>query len=183
MLSTQHPPVFVSHSNEAVSDDAAIRRANLRALCKKRGWTAKDLPGEMGWGRYTYWRDLIEDPTKSFGEKAARHIEETLQLGRGWLDEPGAADVTRYPRATERAPAAREPPPAPPAGFRDRRVVNESDWDLLQDVKDGATPEELEKIRERANVLRNRVDEMMAERMAIAAAAPGRPPPPPKNGR
>lgn len=70
-----------------MSEDAAIRRANLTLLCAQRHWTTADLHAELGWGRYSYWHDLISDPRKSFGEKVARHIEEKLELGRNWLDQ------------------------------------------------------------------------------------------------
>lgn len=66
-----------------MSDDAAIRRENLRGL--------KKTPAELraiGGGAYSYWRDLLQDPNKSFGEKAARNIETKLNLPRGWLDTP-----------------------------------------------------------------------------------------------
>lgn len=138
----------------AVSDEAAIRRANLRALCKTRGWTARDLHQRMQWARYTYWRDLIEDPKKSFGEKSARRIEEALDLGRGWLDEPDAAATHRYPKATEPPSAPPKPqpsagPPAPPRNYTDRRAVSETDWATLQAVKGILTEEELNDIRTR----------------------------------
>ena len=103
-------------------------------------------------------------------------VEQLLDDTRDWVKEPLGYTPTLPPPQ----PSARDcahpspPPPAPPAGFRDRRIVNESDWALLQDVKDGATPEELERIRERATLLRHRVDELMAER--IAAASSGNPP-------
>lgn len=38
-------------------------------------------------GRYTYCRDLLEDSSKSFGEKAARKIEDLLHLPSGYLDQ------------------------------------------------------------------------------------------------
>jgi hypothetical protein len=74
-----------------MSEDASIRRENLNRL--KIG--ARDLSERVG-GRYTYWRDLLTDPNKSFGEKAARKIEEKLQLPRGSLDLP-AESMTSDP--------------------------------------------------------------------------------------
>jgi hypothetical protein len=73
-----------------MSEDAAIRRENLRHLVAARKWGAKDLSAHVG-GRYTYWRDMLQDPRKGFGENAARKIEDKLELPRGWLDQPGAA--------------------------------------------------------------------------------------------
>lgn len=71
-----------------MSEDASIRRENLNRL--KIG--ARELSERVG-GRYTYWRDLLTDPKKSFGEKAARKIEEKLELPRGSLDVPSASET------------------------------------------------------------------------------------------
>lgn len=145
-----------------MSDEAAIRRANLKALCKQRGWSIKALAERLTWARYSYWRDLLENSSKSFGEKVARRIEETLDLGRGWLDEPNAVQTRRHPKA-------REPIPSPPPDFRDRHEVSESDWALLQDVKTAATQDELDAIRARADMIKRKVEEMMTERIAASA--------------
>ena len=69
-----------------MSDDAAIRRANLRSL--KLDPAALMLKAGR---RYSYWRDLLTQDSKSFGEKIARSIEAALDLPRGWLDQPHAA--------------------------------------------------------------------------------------------
>lgn len=69
-----------------MNDDTLIRRENLKLLCAARGWTPRDLHLRLG-GQYSYARDLLADPLKSFGEKAARRIEEVLQLPRLWLDQ------------------------------------------------------------------------------------------------
>lgn len=71
-----------------MSEDASIRRENLNRL--KFG--PKELSDKVG-GRYTYWRDLLTDPKKSFGEKVARKIEEKLELPRGSLDLPAASEA------------------------------------------------------------------------------------------
>ncbi|MDP3651066.1 MAG: S24 family peptidase [Rhodoferax sp.] len=63
-----------------MSDDALIRLANLKSL----GWGPTDLANKVG-NSYQYWRDLLAG-NKSFGEKAARNIEEKLSLPRGCLD-------------------------------------------------------------------------------------------------
>lgn len=67
-----------------MSDEAAIRRANFRALAK----TPAAAHAVLG-GRYSYWRDLMETPTKSFGEKVARRIEEAYGIPRYALDVVG----------------------------------------------------------------------------------------------
>lgn len=54
-------------------------------------------------------------------------------------------------------------PPAPPAGFEDRREVSESDWGLLMDVKIATTEKEKQEIRERAAELRAQVTQQLAQ--------------------
>jgi phage repressor protein C with HTH and peptisase S24 domain len=66
-----------------MSDDALIRLENLRAL--NIGPT--ELSAAVG-SSYQYWRDLLAGK-KSFGEKAARKIEDGLGLTRGSLDISG----------------------------------------------------------------------------------------------
>jgi len=89
-----------------MSEDALIRRANLNNLKVPAG----DLAARLG-GTYSYWRDLMKVPTKSFGEKTARRIEEGLGLPRGWLDEPqdeaAAAQILRPTASDTRARVAR----------------------------------------------------------------------------
>lgn len=63
-----------------MSDDALIRLTNLKAL----GLGPTELSSRVG-SSYQYWRDLLAG-NKSFGEKAARNIEEKLSLVRGCLD-------------------------------------------------------------------------------------------------
>ena len=89
-----------------VSEDSGIRRANLRRLCAARLLDARGLSARVG-SRYSYWRDMLTDEKKSFGEKIARRIEEALELPRGWLDvadaqvpDPSEMGDTPDPRAT-----------------------------------------------------------------------------------
>lgn len=69
-----------------MADDAAIRRANLVRLLKTPEQAARAMPEPPR--RYSYWRDLMHDPKKSFGEKVARSIEEQMGWPRGSLDVP-----------------------------------------------------------------------------------------------
>jgi len=69
-----------------MSEDASIRRENLKRL--KLG--PQELSDRIG-GRYSYWRDMLYNEKKPFGEKAARKIEERLALPRGCLDEANNA--------------------------------------------------------------------------------------------
>lgn len=88
-----------------MSDDALIRRENLKRLMAQRGWSVKDLSRELGWGRYSFWNDLV-DGRKSFGEKLARRIEDAAKLPRGWLDQHAAHHIVPADTAAASAPAA-----------------------------------------------------------------------------
>jgi hypothetical protein len=68
-----------------MAEDAFIRRRNLNRLCHARGWGPRELVDRAG-KSYSYWRDLLTNPDKSFGERVARDIERTLHLPRLWLD-------------------------------------------------------------------------------------------------
>ena len=72
-----------------MADDAAIRRANLRRWAQARQWGATELAANL-YGTYSYWRDLLTQATKPFGEKAARRFEDAAGLPRMWLDDPDA---------------------------------------------------------------------------------------------
>ncbi|XVJ68202.1 MAG: hypothetical protein HEQ39_09575 [Rhizobacter sp.] len=79
-----------------MSDDAMIRRANLKRLMKARGWNYATLAELTGKG-YSYWPELLKNEKKSFGEKVARSIEQALELPRLWLDD--AAEIPPLPEA------------------------------------------------------------------------------------
>jgi hypothetical protein len=81
MLSTPSGEYRLIHCGMA--DDSLIRRANLKRLKK----TPTELSRALG-KTPAYYSDLMNKPGKSFGEKAARAIEEGLALSRGWLDLP-----------------------------------------------------------------------------------------------
>ena len=85
----------------AMSEDALIRLGNLRKL----GLGPADLSAAVG-SSYQYWRDLLAGQ-KSFGEKAARKIEEALKLNRGWLDDAGATSPLQS-RANNVTPAPKK---------------------------------------------------------------------------
>lgn len=108
----QHRPVCADSFNATMAEDAAIRRANLHALLRSRGWSPRDLSDRFH-GRYTYWRDLLNDPKKSFGEKVARRLEEEASLPRLWLDQPEPdLEVLRFSLI-----AAEPTPPMAPPGW------------------------------------------------------------------
>ncbi len=73
-----------------MSDDSAVRRANLHLLCRINSWGPTHLRNAIG-STYSYWNDLLKSPKKAFGEKTARRVEEALGLPRGWLDIPHAS--------------------------------------------------------------------------------------------
>lgn len=71
---------------------AAIRRENLRGWMTAREITSSQLADKIGSGRaYT---SLLFNPSRYFGEKAARHIEECLRMPRGYLDTTAKAVMT-----------------------------------------------------------------------------------------
>ena len=84
-----------------MSDEAAIRRANLRRFRKARNWGPADLHRQCG-GSYSLYPSILNDPTKSFGEKIARRLEEGLGLPMGWLD-------MEQPNAVPAEPVVSEP--------------------------------------------------------------------------
>lgn len=81
-----------------------IRRTNLQRLAAARSWGPSELSSHIG-GRYSYWSDMLRDGShKSFGERAARNIEERLDLPRGWLDQEGAGLTLAEPGARYTVP-------------------------------------------------------------------------------
>lgn len=86
-----------------MSDERLIRLRNFQRLCKARGLTPAHLSIELG-STYPYWRDLLAGQ-KSFGEKAARRIEEGLKLPRGWLDKEGGDVPPAAPIDRENIPS------------------------------------------------------------------------------
>jgi hypothetical protein len=123
-----------------MAEDALIRRENFKRLMKERGWELGVLKDALGWGRYSFWRDLIsDDQAKSFGEKLARKIEDKAGLPRGWLDSSGA-------KAPPKPALVRSTPETSgPAGD-----YTEEDFAILADVKLAMLPEELVVVRKRA---------------------------------
>lgn len=65
-----------------MNDDTLIRLENLRAL----GRRPTELAEKTGNSKQ-YWGDMLRGK-KSFGERAARKLEEKLGLTRGSLDQP-----------------------------------------------------------------------------------------------
>lgn len=86
---------------------------------------AKALEQKAGYGRYSYWRDLLEDETKSFGEKAARKVEAGLGLPDGWLDQ----DERDAVQSVAKQIPARVSAPAP-AESEQQLLVALEDWRL-----------------------------------------------------
>lgn len=64
-----------------------IRLTNLQELAKARGLGPADLTKLVGKRTNSFYSDLLRGE-KSFGERLARSLEESLQLPRGWLDIP-----------------------------------------------------------------------------------------------
>lgn len=121
--------------------------------------------------------------TRTITEDTAREIEAKARKPAGWMDlDPAAPTVTGHYAPTavhardhHRTQAGPPVPPSPPPDFSDRRLVSESDWALLQDVKTAATEDELAAIRERAAVIERKVSERLAAVAATGKAEPGKP--------
>lgn len=67
-----------------------IRLQRLRDHMHSRNLTVNDLISKTG-KRQSYWSDLLAGK-KSFGERAARSIEESLGLPSGYLDTEDVPD-------------------------------------------------------------------------------------------
>lgn len=63
---------------------ASLRRENLRRWMDARDMTGSQLAEKIGSGRA--YASLLFNPSRYFGEKAARHIEEKLRMPPGYLD-------------------------------------------------------------------------------------------------
>jgi len=86
-------------------DMKTIRRLNLRQVLEARGIGPTELVRDLG-KSYPYWRDLLRDEDKSFGEKIAREIEEGLQLPELALDQPPSRTKPAHPLSPGRAKLA-----------------------------------------------------------------------------
>lgn len=70
-------------------DVADIRRENLRRLIEMLGG-ATALALKLRYANGTYLSQIAgPNPVRTLGEKAARHIEDTLGLPKGWMDTQG----------------------------------------------------------------------------------------------
>lgn len=97
---SQHHLVWTRCSDTRMADDALIRKQNLKRLGKR----PRELMTLLG-RSYSYWRDLMEDPNKPFGEKAARAIEDKYPLPRGWLDRVhGDDEPIPHPGEIQKSP-------------------------------------------------------------------------------
>lgn len=81
------------------------RRANLLRVMEQREISLNDLVRDLG-KTYAYWRDLLRDEKKSFGEKIARAIEEGLGLPQASLDQPLSRGRPAHPLSPDRATMA-----------------------------------------------------------------------------
>lgn len=68
---------------------AAHRRVRLRGWMDEHSVTLTELAGKLGVSRS--YVSLLFEPSRFFGEKAARKIEKTLLLPDGYLDMPDGA--------------------------------------------------------------------------------------------
>lgn len=84
-----------------MGDDHMNRVENLNLLMKERQWNKADLGRAIGTSD-TYAGALAEGK-KSFGERAARNIEDKLGIPKGWLDQDhsGGSDMPHTSHAAK----------------------------------------------------------------------------------
>ena len=107
----------------------------------------------------------IESPSRVTAERIARHFDIPIDA---IYDERVAARVAKERLNLD---VQMPPPPDPPADFRDRRDVSDSDWALLEDVKLVLDKDELARIHERAEMLRRHARDWWESNIAAPAAA------------
>lgn len=99
-----------------------------------------------------------------------------LELGEG--DEPDWGDSLTpahgrqelaYSQPNDQSEVRlRSEPPAPNPGFADSHTLSDSDWQLFDDFRRAATEEEIRVIRQRAQFIREKANELFAERQEAA---------------
>ena len=155
-------------------DIREVRRARLQQLVDEQKEPGKQRRLATLIGKAPAQVSQWINRTRTITEDTARAIEAKLRRPHGWMDLDPAAPVTTA-QHTALVVTAREPapgPPPPPHDFHDRRLVSDSDWALLQDIKTAATPDELAAIRERAAM----IERMVSERLAVLGTACDTPP-------
>jgi hypothetical protein len=69
-----------------MQEQSKMRASTLRAICKEKDWNPTELSRQTGYGKPSYWNELLSDK-RAFGEKAARKVEASLGLPPHALDE------------------------------------------------------------------------------------------------
>lgn len=164
-------------------DIREIRRARLLQLVQQQNGAGKQRKLAAAIGKAPAQISQWINQTRTITEDSAREIEAKAKLPIGWLDlDPDAPTRTgsfsAAPHLASEAKRTVSPPPIPPRDFSDRRSVSGTDWDLLQDIKTAATPEEIEAIRARAAM----IERIVAQRLA-GVCDTTEPAKPPKKGR
>jgi hypothetical protein len=157
VLSTATPFGGLLMREVGMADESQIRRENFKALAK----TPKAAHEKLG-GAYSYWRDLMTSPSKSFGEKVARRIEAAYLRPSGWLDVPRQrADVGADETS---ATSVAEP-------VRDYLAINDLERQVISDLR-----ELLEEDRQRFIAeIATRAGQMRRHLQRVVAPAVGAP--------
>lgn len=111
----------------------------------------------------------VSQGTLSELEKTASGTTRLVDFATLYRVEPRWLATGEGPR--EVSASALAPPPVPPSDFRDRREVSDSDWGILEDVKLVLDKDELARIHERAEMLRQHARDWWESNIAAPAAA------------
>lgn len=145
---------FVAWFLQTYKEDSAFARARFMADSARRGDPA-----------YTKGRvSQLFDERQPFGERAAASLAQRFGLPADYFE--------RDDGPVARPASGLAPPPLPPADFRDRHVVSETDWGILQDVKMALSDRELTEIHTRAALIRSHVENLVRQRLREAGSTP-----------
>lgn len=108
------------------------------------------------------------DDNQPFGERAASNLAQKLNLRPDYFEGYEAAETGLQFSVADSMPA----PPPPPADFKDRHLVTDSEWATLNAVKLLMSDHEIAELQARARRLEQRAREQLSK-LAKAASNNG----------
>lgn len=162
----------------------------LEELMKEKGWDHADLMRVSGQSSsvVSQWLGNGSKAIKTIGKiEAAMRIAEETGYSATWIAKgipPKRLPAVQMAVGTGKTAAAIKvmehlrgaEPPSPPSEFADRHEVSDSDWALLQDIKDAMAHSRLAKqvegIRTEVAELREFANNVMAKRAQGEGAPP-----------